>query len=666
MKKNLIIAMLLSIPAIVCAQDTLWLHNADRFVESDIIDMTQFDSVEFRKGAMYFYYKPELGKKLNHVTRTYASKYDYYTFRNPGRILYKPSALKNNNFNSSSSEWCFQRSKESEHFIVFWGPKLGDNPKNASGNSLDVDLLLSRAEHLFDYYADSLGFVIRGNSKSTDKYKIEIFVADSTGWNATGSGYDTMIGALWCTPVALNSSGGHTLAHEIGHSFQYLVSCDLGTSHGWRYGFGDNGSGGCMWWESCAQWQGFKVYPEQQFTNYRFSEYLSHCNKNLMHEDWRYANFFIQDYWCMLYGKKFIGTQWREETYPEDPIEAYKRTTGIDQSAFNDEIFNFAQRTCTWDIDGIRERGKSFIDSHIAYVNQSADDPYLWQVDSAHCVENYGYNHIRVNTTNAGDTVRAYFKGIAGEKGYRKYNVSKAGWRYGFVAYLTDGTRVYGKPYRDNEGVAEFCVPEGTEKMWFVVTGAPTTHWRHAWDGSSSNDEQWPYQVKFEGTNKYGYFEEYPEDYQRKDTTVYVDVDLAYDGSSYSSVVVQYDMEAASKALGLSTKQLQQVQCTSSANPGFIAINGTNSTITATTTTTTSSSTVLGHWFNASGNVCGYGNSAYIFAEFRPATFKCYVGQYPGHLRKGKTYTIKQGIRYKPTGSTQYYTVTFVVRVKVV
>ena len=665
MRRWLIGALALA-SATAFAQDRMWLHNADRFSESDEIDLTQYDSIEFRKAAMYLYYKKDLGKKLDHATRTYASKYDYYTFHDPGRILYRPSALKNHNFDSQASEWCFQRSKESEHYIVFWGPKLGDDPKKASGNSLDVDLLLERAENLFDYYSDSLGFVVSGNSKSTDKYKIEIFVADSTGWNATGSGYDTKIGALWCTPVALNSSGGHTLAHEIGHSFQYLVSCDLGESHGWRYGFGSNGSGGCMWWESCAQWQGFKVYPEQQFTNYRFSEYLSHCNKNLLHEDWRYANFFIQDYWCMLHGKKFIGTLWREETYPEDPVEAYQRITGISQSEFNDEIFNYAQRTCTWDIDGIRERGNSYIDCHSTYVSQSDDDPYLWQVDSAHCVENYGYNHIRVNNAEAGDTVRAYFKGLAGEQGYRKYNVAKAGWRYGFVAYLTDGTRVYGQPYKEKEGVAEFVVPEGTEKMWFVVTGAPTSHWRHAWDDSSSNDEQWPYQVKFEGTNKYGCFEDYPSDYVRKDTTVVINAELAYDGSSYSSVVVQYDMEAASKALGLSTKQLQSTKCSSTANPGFIAINSSNATITTNTTTSTSSSTVLGHWFNSLGNVCNYDNSAYIFAEFRPETFKCYVGQYPGHLKKGRTYTIKQGIRYKPSGSTKYYRVTYIVKVKVV
>ena len=95
--------------------------------------------------------------------------------------------------------------------------------------------------------------------------------------------------------------------------------------------------------------------------------------------------------------------------------------------------------------------------------------------------------------------------------------------------------------------------------LWFVVTGAPTQHWRHPWpDGDDkrdwATDEQWPYQVQFEGTNKYGYFADYPTDYQRKDTTVTINCELPYDANSYSYVQVQYDLGAISEALGLSTK----------------------------------------------------------------------------------------------------------------
>ena len=648
--------------------DSLWMHNTDRFGEHTLIGaMADFDSIEFRKNAMRLYYKKELGKAAEYVQRAYTSStsgFDYYTFHNPGRIIYRPNEYTGMNFDSEASRWCFSRSKESDHFIVFWEPGFGSNPKK-SNPSLDVDLLLKRAEMLYHFYTDTLGFIISGKSKSTDKYKIEIFVNYSNEWLATGSGYDDKIGALWCTPWALEASGGHTVGHEIGHSFQYMVSCDLGLSHGWRYGFGDNGSGGCAWWESCAQWQAFKVYPEQQFSNDYTAQYLDCANKNLLHQYWRYANYFIQDYWCQLHGQKFIGRLWRESTKPEDPVEAYIRITGIDQKTFNDQIFDYACRVCSWDIDGIRERGRNYIDNQVCHLTQDKADNTLWRVDSLYAPENYGYNIIRVNNAQPGMVVRANFKGLTG----RRVQLDKAGWRYGFCAYLQDGTRRYGQMYSDREGTAEFTVPEGIEKMWFVVTGAPTKHWRHPWpDGDDKRDwptdEQWPYQVQFEGTNKYGYFDEYPADYQRRDTTVTVNCELPYDASSYSYVQVQYDQGAISEALGLSSSQLQKLGHTSSSNPGFAGVNA-NGTLSYTMTST-STSTYFGHWFNASGNVCNYDGNARIYAEITRSTFKVNIGQYPGKLTRGKTYTIRQAIRYKPTGSSRYYTCTFVVNVKVI
>jgi hypothetical protein len=43
-----------------------------------------------------------------------------------------------------------------------------------------------------------------------------------------------------------------------------------------------------------------------------FEGHLKLHHLNLLHEDWRYQNCFIQDYWCMLYGHDFIGRLWRE------------------------------------------------------------------------------------------------------------------------------------------------------------------------------------------------------------------------------------------------------------------------------------------------------------------------------------------------------------------
>ncbi|HTG57123.1 MAG TPA: DUF6055 domain-containing protein, partial [Niabella sp.] len=77
------------------------------------------------------------------------------------------------------------------------------------------------------------------------------------------------------------------------------------------------------------------------------------------------------------------------------------------------------------------------------------------------------------------------------------------GWRYGYVALLNNGTRSYSDMHADATGTATFTVPENCRKLWFVVTGAPNTYAPHPWDDDNTNDDQWPYKVKFSNTDIY-------------------------------------------------------------------------------------------------------------------------------------------------------------------
>lgn len=324
-------------------------------------------------------------------------------------------------------------------------------------------------------------------------------------------------------------------------------------------------------------------------------------------------------------------------------------------------MFDYACRAATWDFDDIRERGKDFqnaFSTKLTHV-EGTDNTYAVAADC--CPQNYGFNIMQLKGFKAGSTVKVAFKGIAGAAGYRKINVSKAGWRYGFVAQKEDGSRVYGPMYSEKEGVAELALPDDTKKAWFVVLGAPTEHWRHPWDDNADNDEQWPYQVTFENCSAVGAsrtYGEYPEDYARRDTTVVIEAELAYSSSDYSSVRVQYDTDAISQALGVSTKQMQGVKCsaTSKGVKGTLDFVGVaaDGKITYGTTTSTSSATCFGHWFSTAGSIVGYNNSAAVFAEMYPDQYGCYVGQYPGHLKKGKTYTIRQAVIYTHTDGKQY------------
>lgn len=656
--------------------DTLWFQFSDRFMANEIFDMNNVDSIEFNKASFKRYKYFDSTGRVTGLSKTYRTD-GVYRLDDVERYLAKPEGYANCDFTKETSQWCFQRSMESEHFVCFWekGLTLKNNSITLDGHTINIKTLLANGEKIWKKYVEDLGFLEPGKS-TTDKVKIEMFIVNQTAWRADGSGqnatytyYDGttkrtasyQVGLFHCNPWAASAEGGHTAAHEIGHVFQYLVSADLGGSNrGWQWGTGDNGAGGNGWWESCAQWQAYNVYPSTLFTGGYYGQYVANAYKNFLHEDNRYANYLCQYYFCQLYGQDFIGRLWRATKKPEDPVETFKRMNSLSQDDFNKIMFDYACRAATWDIDGIRDRGKNYqnaFSTKLSYV-EGTDNTYA--VSPSCCPQNYGFNIIQLKGITPGAMVKVDFEGIAGASGYRSVKKDLAGWRYGFVAQKKDGTCVYGEMADAAKGSVSLELPEDTRRAWLVVLGAPSAHFHHEWDDKADNDEQWPYKVAFTGCsaiNTSRTYDSFPDDYARRDTTVVIDAELAL-SSSYSSVVVNYDADAICKALGVSTKQLKSL--VSNKQPGtagtlvFAGVNADSKTFKYNTTTTTSSSTVYGHWFNTSGNVCSYDGSAAIFAELKPSDFNCSVGQYPNRLTRGKTYVIRQAVVYTHTDGKQY------------
>ena len=494
--------------------DTLWVRYDDRFKANGRILLTDMDSVEVKSSQLKYYNHDGTTRTQNYTTLIPTDEADMQ-FTDPGRILLKPNTYSGTNYMNADAKsgYNFAHMLEGEHFAVFWDARFGENAARiqypGDGNVANANAVLTIGENCWKKYVE-LGFVVPGES-TTDKYKIQLYIPYQSEWRADASGTDGVSGGKTgighFNPWAANARGGHTVAHEVGHTFQYLVSADLGMSHGFNYGYGDGASGGNGWWESCANWQAYKVYPGRQFTDGEYFEgHLPKHHQNLLHEDWRYENCFVQDWWCMKHGKNFIGRLWRESNKPEDPIEAYKRLCGLSQQEFNDEQMEGFMRMATWDIDGVRDAAKHRIGQHLSvnYLTRVTGTTSTWQADSAHCVQNYGYHIINMTVPKAGTEVKANFEGLTGEKGYRNLYPARAGWRYAFVALSSNGTRTYGEVQRDKEGTATLTIPSGCQRLFFVVMGAPTQHWRHPWDDNPSNDEQWPYRVRFEGTNLLG------------------------------------------------------------------------------------------------------------------------------------------------------------------
>ncbi|MGQ1891090.1 DUF4859 domain-containing protein [Thermophagus sp. OGC60D27] len=613
-----------------------------------------------------------------------------------GKAVYIPQELRNDDFNDPNSTWCYQRSRESENFIVFWGKGYGDKDPNSSevpeNYRVDIDDLLEKAEEFFDLNVNVLKFAEVGGGKShLDEYKLLIFLFYQEEWNATGAGYDDVIGALWLSPNTCNPVGS-TIAHEIGHSFQYQVYADLlgageienNYSRGFRYGFG--GNGGNTFWEQCAQWQAYQSYPDEAFESYNFGVYTENYHRHICHEWQRYASYWIHYYWADKYGVDVIGKLWKEAVRPEDPIMTYMRINQLTVDELNDELYDAATRFVTWDIDAIRSYGSNYIGKHAYKLYQLDDESY--QVAYSHCPGSTGYNVIPLNVPAPGTVITTTFTGLSpgsplvendpGEYSDEgevyvttNYNndasVDKAGWRYGYVALLENGQRIYGEMNRDPYAVVDFTVPEGCERLWFVVLGAPSAYEAHPWDEKESNDDQWPYKIKFTNTNLLGNIYVDP-DGSPEDLTLTYNISFDADASAYSGTTVNLydneDINQVARSLVIQPFDIANYLKNAGDKPeegkiAFAAVEPDGSLKFSTT------ANGYGFWFDSQGHVIGWGsqNDSKLFVEFSPSGFEFFIGQYPGKCKAGDKFTIREGFVY--TKNEKQYLITFVFEVMI-
>ncbi|HLS94063.1 hypothetical protein BC792_10655 [Sphingobacterium allocomposti] len=399
----------------------------------------------------------------------------------------------NNDFNDYNSKYSLSRRFESANLALLWDREFGSDLAATTG--ANVANVLGALEGFYDYYANQLKFVDVGNSL-TDKYKMVCFVRGGTDGTAYGGGAADSVGMLWM-PASRLGAPYTTLAHELGHAFQYMVHADG------NWGFSNNPVGGIgqSIFEVTSQFMTMMLYPDlMTIENWHLVEFMNNTHLAFLHENMRYSSHQVLTYWTDKYGLDMVGKVWRQAVRPEDPVATYKRIQGMNQEQFNDEMFDAHRRFITWDIPLIRigERRK-YANQHFTTLYDVGEGWY--RITPAKCPQNYGYNGIRLNVPPANTTVHLDFKGLAGAAGYRSIKTDKAGWRYGFVAYKSDESRVYSDTFSASEGTASFVVPENTTYLWLVVSGAPTEHWEHIWDDKDETDEQWPYQIKLTGTS---------------------------------------------------------------------------------------------------------------------------------------------------------------------
>jgi alpha-L-fucosidase 2 len=331
-----------------------------------------------------------------------------------GKEVYLPADGKD--YSGNDSEYSNKRRIESDNFVLFWSKEYGDAP--ASNPNLakrfDADAVLKECERFYTAYVSDLKFVQKGNSV-TDKYKTVIYVIGGAGANATGFGADNTVGIMWVPAVRINKGPYGVIAHELGHSFQYLVHAD--GNWGFYVNMGRNSI-----WEMTSQYMLWQVYPEwMTFENYHLTAFMKRTHLAFLHEDNYYHSPFVLEYWSNKHGVDFLGKLWREAKQGEDAVMTYQRITGIDQATFNDEIFDVSRHFITWDMPRIEKVTSKYANQHISTLNSIGDGWY--RIAASHCPQNYGYNGIKLKVPTANTEVTLDFKGIAGSEGFRAINV---------------------------------------------------------------------------------------------------------------------------------------------------------------------------------------------------------------------------------------------------
>lgn len=397
-------------------------------------------------------------------------------------------------YNDPNSEFCFQRSVQGDNVAIFWSKEYGDDPaKNSDANkTCDIHDMLSECERYYRTYVDDLKLVVKGNSIS-DKYKLVVFVIGGPGGTAFGGG-DGDIGTLSTPATRVHKPPYGVLAHEMVHCFQYLsgrdgargggVNPEMGAQHGL--------------WQNLPDWMTFE--------NYHLVAFMDQTHLAFDHPSNMYHTAHVMEYWAFKHGRDLYGRMLRS-TEQGDAVTVYKKMHNLTQEQFNDEMFDAYRRFITWDIPRIEEVAKQYANQHHTKLN--AIDDGWYRIAEAKCPQDYGYNAIKLKVPAAGTSVVLNFKGLAGGEGNSQTSADRAGWRYGFLACLKDGSRVYGNVGKNPQDAAAFQVPENTDHLWLVVMGAPKEHsptrMRMRRGGSRGDggggQAEWPYQIKLTGTS---------------------------------------------------------------------------------------------------------------------------------------------------------------------
>ena len=141
-------------------------------------------------------------------------------------ILVPRKEIKDRGFDQPGGKFGSEYKAESKNFVLFWEKSFGNDPTQYADpeKRFYPEKILKEAERFYHHYVEKLKFVEKGRSY-TDKYKMIIWMHNDNETTVYGWGGDK-VGMMWMRPCRAKSYPYCALAHEMGHSFQYMVNAD--------------------------------------------------------------------------------------------------------------------------------------------------------------------------------------------------------------------------------------------------------------------------------------------------------------------------------------------------------------------------------------------------------------------------------------------------------
>lgn len=357
-----------------------------------------------------------------------------------GKEVYIPKDLRENDFTNPDSQWSFARCAYTDDIIVFWEKPFGLDLSQApdlDGHNMKVDLdnLLQRLQSFYDVYKNEMEFIRAGSN--AERYRMMVMLNYSLEGTAYGGDYDGVIGALWIAPNRVQDRRLNCIAHELGHSFQSMITCD---------GQGENWGGGGIF-EMASQWMLFYVNPEWPTDeNFHWKAFIDQANLRFLDGANIYHSPYMLEYWSMKHGPKVIANLFRAGKRGDDPVKTYMQMFGLSNRDFAMEAVDCYSRLITFDFPGKYEANKK-------YSGELLNDKEL---------QTFGANVIKLPSVGK-KSVQVKFCGQSKEDGYA----------YRLVAVDGNGRATYGDIQTGQKGRLRMSLPKGGVDVYLVVTGYP-------------------------------------------------------------------------------------------------------------------------------------------------------------------------------------------------